>query len=89
LVDALAAVDMAATEAAWVLLRSAPPPTLVLWGEDDAVHTTAYGRRLAGELPGAAWVPVTGAGHLLPTERPERVAEELAAFAAEVAMSNT
>jgi len=84
LVDALAAVDMAATEAAWALLRSAPPPTLLLWGEGDAVHTTAYGRRLAGELPGAAWVPVTGAGHLLPTERPERDAEELAAFAAEV-----
>jgi pimeloyl-ACP methyl ester carboxylesterase len=85
LVDALSAVDMAATEAAWALLRSAPPPTLVLWGEDDVVHASAYGRRLAGELPDAAWVPVTGAGHLLPTERPERVAEELAAFAAEVA----
>jgi len=29
-------------------------------------------------------VPVSGAGHLLPAERPERVAEEIAGFLAEI-----
>ena len=42
----------------------------------------SYGRRLAAEMPGAAWVPVEG-DHLLPCHRPQRVAEEIAAFAAE------
>ncbi len=37
------------------------------------------------DCPRAAWVPVAGAGHLLPEERPERVAEELVAFHAEIA----
>lgn len=82
--DALLGADMEAMEAAWESLRLAPPPALVLWGEEDPITSVAYGRRLAGELPGAAWVPVFGAGHLLPLERPERVAEELLAFADEL-----
>ncbi|HEV7209218.1 MAG TPA: alpha/beta hydrolase [Mycobacteriales bacterium] len=75
------AMDLAATEAALPLLAGIP--ALVLWGEQDTVHDVAYGRRVAAALPGAAWVPVQG-GHLLPAERPERVAEELHAFLAEV-----
>jgi pimeloyl-ACP methyl ester carboxylesterase len=78
------AVDMAGVEAAWDIVRAAPPPSLVLWGEDDPVRSTAYGRRVATELPGAAWVPVPGAGALLPQERPERVAEEIDGFVAEM-----
>jgi pimeloyl-ACP methyl ester carboxylesterase len=77
------AVDMAAVEAAWRLVVAEPPPALVLWGEDDHVYSTAYGRRLATELAGAAWVPV-GGGRLLPQERPERVAEEIDGFVAEL-----
>ncbi|MDQ6650612.1 MAG: alpha/beta fold hydrolase [Actinomycetota bacterium] len=77
------AVDLVSVEAAWQLVRQAPPPALVLWGEGDRLHSTAYGRRVAGELPGASWVPVADAGHLLPQQRPERVAEELAAFLAD------
>jgi 2-hydroxymuconate-semialdehyde hydrolase len=87
LVQLVRAVDMEPVEAAWRLLRAAPPPTLVLWGERDRVHAVSYGRRVAAELPGASWVPVADAGHLLPQERPERVAEELAGFAAELAPS--
>jgi 2-hydroxymuconate-semialdehyde hydrolase len=78
------AVDPVAIEAAWNIVRAAPPPALVMWGAEDRLHSVAYGRRVAGELPSAAWVPVAGAGHLLPEERPERVAEELVAFHAEV-----
>jgi len=84
LVHFLTAVDPVATEAAWHIVRAAPPPTLVMWGAEDRVHNMSYGRRVAGEIPSAAWVPVAGAGHLLPEERPERVAEELVAFHAEI-----
>jgi len=84
LMQFLAAVDPVATEAAWHIVRAGPPPTLVMWGADDRVHSISYGRRVAGEIPSAAWVPVAGAGHLLPEERPERVAEELVAFHAEI-----
>jgi len=84
LVRLVRAVDLAPVESAWRLLRAAPPPTLVLWGEQDRLHSPAYGRRVAGELPGASWVPVADAGHLLPQERPERVAEELAGFRADL-----
>ncbi|HEY8729692.1 MAG TPA: alpha/beta hydrolase [Acidothermaceae bacterium] len=85
LVHFATAVDLVAVETAWHIVRVAAPPTLVMWGADDRVHNLSYGRRVAGELPAAAWVPVTGAGHLLPEERPERVAEELVAFHAEIA----
>ena len=78
------AVDMAAVEAAWRIVCAQPPPSLVLWGEDDTLHSTAYGRRLATELGSAAWVPIAGAGALLPQERPERVAEEIDGFVAEL-----
>lgn len=83
LVRVVRAVDLATVEAAWRLLQATPPPTLVLWGERDRLHAASYGRRVAGEL-GASWVPVADAGHLLPQERPERVAEEIAGFLAEL-----
>jgi pimeloyl-ACP methyl ester carboxylesterase len=79
-----AAIDLVGVEAAWNIVRAAPPPTLVMWGTEDKLHSIAYGRRLVAEAAGAAWVPVAGAGHLLPEERPERVAEELVAFHAEL-----
>lgn len=82
-------VDLAGTAAALELLRPASPPALVLWGTDDPVLSAAYGRRLAGELPGAVFVPVAGAGHLLPEECPERVAEELAGFMAELTVTQS
>lgn len=84
LVHFATAVDPVAIESAWHIVRASPPPTLVMWGADDRVHNLTYGRRVAGEIPSAAWVPVAGAGHLLPEERPERVAEELVAFHAEI-----
>ena len=74
------AVDLRAVERSWELLRAAPIPTLVLWGEQDRLRSPAYGRRLAAEMPGAVWAPIADAGHLLPAERPERVAEEVAGF---------
>jgi pimeloyl-ACP methyl ester carboxylesterase len=77
------AFDPGATEAALSLVAEQPPPALVLWAADDAWFSTAVGRRVAGDLPGASYVEVSDAGHFLPEDRPERVAEEIAAFAAE------
>jgi pimeloyl-ACP methyl ester carboxylesterase len=79
------AVDLEPTRAAWDIVRTQPPPSLVLWGTADHVFSPGYGRRLAADLPGSAWVPIAAAGHLLPHERPERCAEELAGFIAELA----
>jgi pimeloyl-ACP methyl ester carboxylesterase len=75
----LRAVDMGLARGALDLVRAAPPPTLVLWGSGDHQLSPEYGRRVAGELA-ATWVPIAGAGHLVARERPERVAEEIAAF---------
>lgn len=84
LVRFVQSVDPTRTQAAWDQVRQAPPPTLLLWGTEDRVHSLAYGRRLADELPSASWVPLAGRGHLLPEECPERIAEELAGFRAEL-----
>ncbi|MFL6238739.1 MAG: alpha/beta fold hydrolase [Actinomycetes bacterium] len=79
-----AGFDAEAAAAALDVVAAAPPPTLVLWGEDDTRLAPSYGARVAADVPGATWVPVAGAGHLLPLERPERVAEEIAGFLADV-----
>jgi pimeloyl-ACP methyl ester carboxylesterase len=78
------AMDLRETATALEILGADCPPVLVLWGTEDQVRSAAYGRRLADELPGAVFVPVSGGGHLLPEECPERVAEELAGFVAEL-----
>lgn len=80
----LRSIDLTGTEAAVEMLRVRFPMTLVLWGTDDRVRSAAYGRRVASELPRAAFVPVSGGGHLLPQECPERVAAELAGFVADL-----
>ncbi len=79
------AFDAPATEEALLAVAKEPPPTLVLWGEGDVFIAPAYGRRLVDAIPGARWVPVPDAGHFLPEDRPERVAEEVAGFCAELA----
>lgn len=84
LLNVIRAFDPEATEAAFEVVRKDAPPALVMWADDDAWFSTAVGRRVAGDLPGASYVEVTDAGHFLPEDRPERVAEEIAAFLAEV-----
>jgi pimeloyl-ACP methyl ester carboxylesterase len=50
-------------------------PTLVLWGESDGVVSPAYGRAVAGTIPGASFALIEEAGHFPQIERPERLGE--------------
>ena len=84
LLDLVRSFDPQATDAAFDLVRADPPPALVLWASDDAYLSSAIGRRVAGDLTGASYVEISDAGHFLPEDRPERVAEEMAAFLADV-----
>lgn len=62
-------------------------PTLVLWGEDDALVPVAVGRQLAADLPHARFDAFAGCGHLPTLEQPAESAalfRELLAGAAKV-----
>jgi len=55
-------------------------PTMVLAGEHDIIAPPAEGRSMAEAIPGARFVPIAGAGHLSPMERPGAVAAALQDF---------
>lgn len=61
-------------------LRAVSCPSLVVWGDRDPFFGLAQARRTAAALPGARLVILEGAGHFLPSERPGRLAAEIAAF---------
>ena len=55
-------------------LRDVSVPATVLHGTEDRVIRTELGREVAALLPGARAEILTGAGHQLPFERPDRLA---------------
>ena len=55
-------------------------PTLVLVGTEDRMTPPKFGRYLADHIPGAEFVSVDGAGHMLALERPQTVGETIAGF---------
>jgi pimeloyl-ACP methyl ester carboxylesterase len=57
-------------------------PTLVLWASADRVMPPEHGRRLAQIIPHAQLVELDDAYTLLPLDRPDAVAENIAAFVA-------
>ncbi len=60
------------------LLPRIGAPTIVLAGDQDAITPPAVCQSMAEAIPGARFVPVPGAGHLTPMERPGAVAAALA-----------
>lgn len=46
-------------------------PTLVVWGADDGIVTTDYGKAFAAEIPGARFETVAKAGHYPHVEQPK------------------
>jgi non-heme chloroperoxidase len=55
-------------------------PTLILWGDRDALCTRRDQEALVAAISGARLVVFQGTGHAVHWEQPERVAAELAAF---------
>ena len=53
------------------MLRQMDVPTTVLWGDCDPFFPVREGRRIAAAIPGAKLELIEGAGHFLPTERPD------------------
>lgn len=54
--------------------------TLVIWAKQDRLIPLAHGRYYAEHIPGARLHVFDNAGHMLPLERPDEVAGEVAAF---------
>lgn len=61
-------------------LHDVDVPTLVVWGASDRVVTPAYGRVVAGAVPGARFVEISSAGHLPHLEAPEATWAAIDAF---------
>jgi pimeloyl-ACP methyl ester carboxylesterase len=55
-------------------------PVLLLWGEQDNVTPPALGERLRDEIPGAQFVTIPNAAHLLLEDAPAEVGRRLAEF---------
>lgn len=60
-------------------LRSIPVPAAVLWGTRDPFFPVSQARRTAGLIAGAELVLLEGAGHFLPEQRPDEVADAIRA----------
>ena len=55
-------------------------PTLVIWGENDGVASTAYGKAYAENIPGAKFVTVPKAGHYPHIEQAQAVLAQVNGF---------
>lgn len=79
----LLAADHEATLECTGALRALEVPAAVVWGADDPVLSPVAAARLGADLAGAAEpVVLAGCGHLVPVERPVRLAAELRALLA-------
>jgi pimeloyl-ACP methyl ester carboxylesterase len=58
-------------------------PTLILWGEHDALFPREHQDRLKSAIPGARFINYPDTGHCPNWERPERVAADILGFLAE------
>jgi non-heme chloroperoxidase len=61
-------------------LREIEAPTLIIWGEKDAVFSREDPERLAGAIPGATLKVYPETGHAVHWERPEQFVRDLEAF---------
>src|SRR4051794_35889222 len=76
-----AGMDRRHTLAAASKLRSTDLPLRLLWAPGDRYFPISYAERLAGEVPDAEIVRIPDAKSFVPLDQPQRVAEEIAAFA--------
>ena len=57
-------------------------PTLVIHGDSDRLVPPENGRMIAERIPGAKFVLLPQAGHIFPTDQPERSLQEILGFLA-------
>jgi 3-oxoadipate enol-lactonase len=55
-------------------------PTLVIHGDSDRLVPPENGRMIAERIPGARFVSLPHAGHIFPTDQPERTLAEILGF---------
>lgn len=55
-------------------------PTLVLWGQEDAIASLDYGRDYAALIPGAGFETIPDCGHRIYVDRPDAAASSIEAF---------
>ena len=80
LIRAAKSLDPRQTAAVLEQLRREHPPSLILWGDDDAFLSVDEVARPLAELLNAELKVLPG-GHFLPIDAPDRVAEEVLRFA--------
>ncbi|WP_024927457.1 MULTISPECIES: alpha/beta fold hydrolase [unclassified Mesorhizobium] len=69
------------TETDWSSITSRiTAPTLIIWGEQDALFDAASQTRLKELLPAAKYETLAGVGHNFFWEQPEKVAKEINGF---------
>jgi non-heme chloroperoxidase len=61
-------------------LHKIKTPTLIIWGDQDAILPRSDQEALAAAIPGSRLVAYIGAGHAFYWEEPDRVASDLVAF---------
>jgi pimeloyl-ACP methyl ester carboxylesterase len=62
-------------------LRDSELPILLTWAPGDKLFPLKYAQRLAGEVPNARIVEIPDAATFVPLDQPQRLADEIAAFA--------
>ncbi len=70
------------TEEAAEKLRGSDLPILLTWAPGDKLFPISYAERLAGEAGNARIVPIPDASTFVPLDQPQRLADEIAQFAA-------
>lgn len=63
-------------------LRNSELPILLTWAPGDKLFPLKYAQRLAGEVPNARIVEIPDAATFVPLDQPQRLADEIAGFAA-------
>ena len=63
-------------------LRGMDLPILLTWAPGDRYFPISYAERLAGEVPNARLVQIPDSRTFVPLDQPQRLAEEIAQFAA-------
>ena len=80
----LKAIDKRDTLAAAERLHERPLPTLLAWGRDDLLFPLRFAERLRAMIPGARLEQIADSRAFVPEDQPERLAELVAAFVAEL-----